>query len=245
MMSKLLMLLGAATLAAQDLRIEATFNAGILLQCGGERVYLDSFFVGLDEYQKPTEAQLERLFAERGSTLVLATHAHRDHWDAGIIEKLLARNPEAAFRGTSQTAAALAKRFPKQVQVLPPAGSSQWGAVQVELFPLPHSGERWKSLENSGIVVTLCGRRFFHPGDADIVTERFQAIGRVDAAALPYWYFLSPDGLRIVREVLRPQAVWAIHGDWKDRSWIEKVKAAYPTARIPLAFRKPSATTAK
>lgn len=244
-MNRLLVGLWALCCAAQDLRIEPTFNAGAALQCGAERVYLDSFFVGLDGYQKPEAAEIERLVALPGPVLVLATHAHRDHWDVETLAKLLRRNSQAQFWGTAQTAGDLAKRFPKQVKVLPVDGSAQWGQVLLEYFALPHSGERWKTLENSAIAVTICGRRVLHPGDADLVAGRFNRIGRVDAALLPYWYFLSTEGLRVVRETLRPQAVWALHGDWNDRSWVEKVRAAYPTARIPSVFLKPSAGTAK
>jgi L-ascorbate metabolism protein UlaG (beta-lactamase superfamily) len=224
---------------AQDLRIEPTFNAGASLQCGAERVLLDTFFVGLDGYQKPSTAEIEKLMATPGPVLVLATHAHRDHWDVETLARLLARNAQASFWGTAQTAGDLAKRFPKQVRVLPIEGTAQWGQVLLEYFALPHSGERWKTLENSAIAVTICGRRVLHPGDADMVAARFERIGHVDAALLPYWYYLTPEGLRVVRETLRPQAAWALHGDWNDRSWVAKVKAAYPTARIPSVFLKP------
>lgn len=238
-MNKLGVALWVACSYAQDLRIEPTFNAGAALQCGAERVYLDTFFAGLDGYQKPTAAELERLMAMPGPVLVLSTHAHRDHWDVEVLAKLLGRNARAEFWGTVQTAGALAKRFPKQVKVLPVEGAAQWGTVVLEYFALPHSGERWKTLENSAIVVNICGRRVLHPGDADLVAGRFDRIGRVDAALLPYWYYLTPEGLRVVRETLRPQAAWALHGDWNDRAWVAKVRAAYPTARIPSAFLKP------
>ncbi len=237
-MSRLLSVLCAGFVYAQDLRIEPTFNAGASLQCGAQRVYIDTFFVGLDGYQKPPADGMEKLLATPGPLLVLATHAHRDHWDVEVLARLLTRNPRALFWGTEQTARELAKRFPKQVKVLPVEGAAQWGEVTVEYFALPHSGERWKTLENSAIVLNICGRRVLHPGDADLVPSRFGRIGRVDAALLPFWYYLSPEGLQLVREQLRPQAAWALHGDWGDRTWIDKVRAAYPTARIPSAFLK-------
>jgi L-ascorbate metabolism protein UlaG (beta-lactamase superfamily) len=236
--TKLLWAFCAGLVCAQDLRIEPTYNAGASLQCGAARVYADTFFVGLDGYQKPPADAIEKLLATRGPLLALATHAHRDHWDLETVARLLTRNPKAAFWGTAQTAGELAKRFPKQVKVLAVEGQARWGEVTLEYFALPHSGERWKTLENSAIVINICGRRILHPGDADLVPERFARIGRVDAALLPYWYYLSPEGLRLLREQLRPQAAWALHGDWNDRSWIERVRAAYPSARIPSAFLK-------
>ena len=231
---------------AAELEITPTFNAGVRLQCGVERVYLDSFFIGLDGYQKPPEEELAKMRGARppydGPLLILVTHAHADHFDADVVAALLERNATAAFVGTSETAGRLKDRFPKQVTVLPRGGKWRRAGFELELVDLAHSGERWAKLENSGLWIRFCGKTLFHPGDADLVRERFEQAftGRppLDVALVPFWYLAYPDGRAVVDGVLKPKTAYALHGDARDRRWVSEVQRAYPKAVIPSFFQE-------
>lgn len=238
-------------LVAASLEITPTFNAGVRIECGPDRVFLDTFYVRLEGYQAPPEAELAKMRAARapyaGPLVIMATHMHADHYDADLIASALEHNAQARLVGTPEIAGKLRDRFPKQVTVLERGGKWNQGGVELELLDLRHSGTRWARLENSGHWIKLCGQILFHPGDADLERGQFERAfaGRpqLDVALVPYWYLTSDQGRAIVDGVLKPRRHFALHGDLRNTTkWIAEVKTAYPQAVIPAFFTSGRAT---
>lgn len=238
-------------LVAAGLEITPTFNAGVRIECGAERVFLDTFFVHLDGYQAPPEAELAKMRAARppyaGPLVIMATHMHADHYDADLIAAALEHNPKAHLVGTPEIAGKLRDRFPKQVTVLERGGKWKQGGIELELLDLRHTGARWARLENSGHWIKMCGQTLFHPGDADLERDQFERAfaGRppLDVALVPYWYLAYDQGRAIVDGVLKPRRHHALHGDLRNAAkWIAEVKSAYPQALIPAFFTSGAAT---
>jgi L-ascorbate metabolism protein UlaG (beta-lactamase superfamily) len=229
---------------AAELEITPTYNAGVRLACGAEHVYLDTFFSGLNGYQRPPEAELAKVRGARPPydrpLLIFVTHAHGDHFDPDVLAALLEHDPQAALVGTSETAGVLRDRFPRQVTVLPRGGQWRRPGLELHLIDLAHSGDRWAKLENSAHWIRFCGQTLFHPGDADLVMERFvkafQGRPPLDVALVPFWYLAYPDGRAVTDGVLKPKRVFALHGDLRDLRWVNAVRAAYPKAVIPSSF---------
>jgi L-ascorbate metabolism protein UlaG (beta-lactamase superfamily) len=240
----LIFVLCALTLQAQSLEIAPTFNSGAMVSCGSVKVLLDTVFLGIDGYQRPSAGDVENMKLARppydGPLLLLFTHNHPDHFHSETVASLLAANSRARLVATLQIAGPLSARFPNQVHVVRQGEAWSGQGIEVRFLPLQHSGARWASLENTGHLVSLCGQTVFHPGDADLVDANFaRALAHqpaIDTALVPAWYLAYRDGQRIVEQHLRAKRYFALHGDLTDLSWMPLVRRNYPSAVIPGYF---------
>ena len=91
----------------------------------------------------------------------------------------------------------------------------QAGGVEIDVLGLRHVNARFRWIQNLGHVVTLAGKKLLHIGDADISVENFEAFGLaeegIDIAFIPYWFLESRTGRAIVRDLIKPRRVIAVH----------------------------------
>ena len=233
----------ASCASAQSLRVIPTYNSGAMLVCGEMKVFLDTVFRNHPRYQSPdaaTIAAMEKDVAPYdGPLVILASHNHADHYDEKLVAAVLAANRQAQLVGTSQIAGRLADRFPGQVRVM--GGGATWteAGIEVRFLIVPHAGERWADLENTGHLIRMCGQTVFHPGDAGeaMVIERApKGQPPIDVGLIPFWFLSSPRESPLVGKVMNPKRIWALHGDVKDLDWIPEVQKRYPAAAIPSFF---------
>lgn len=236
-------LLTALALApAGNLEIVPMANAGVMLRCGPSAVMVDAVFRdGVEGYETLDAARRRAIEQARPPfdqvVLVLATHEHRDHFDAAAIASHLRANLKAEFWGTRQTAGAVAALAPGRARVLDRHAARAFDGGRVTLFAVPHNDPHRTTIENSALLVSFCGQQVFFSGDAELRASDFAAIERaaptIDAAVLPWWFLTSRGGREIIDTILKPATLWAAHGDLASRdAWIARVKAAYPNARI-------------
>src|SRR5688572_13770900 len=90
--------------AAQRAPLELTYlaNMGVFLESGGKRVVIDGFHHGaLEEYASVPPSLLSALEHSRAPfsalDLVLTTHRHQDHFDAGSVAARLLSDSAAVF----------------------------------------------------------------------------------------------------------------------------------------------------
>src|SRR5687768_15490727 len=139
-------LLAAAPASAQapGVRVIYLANEGVILEGAGGRVLIDALFGdGLPEYAvvaRPSRDSLERGLAHYGGpVVVLATHAHRDHYDSAAVARYLRSNPEAAAVGVPGAA-------PHKV------GPIELGWVKARPVVIPHGPTR-RPVEHTGWIV--------------------------------------------------------------------------------------------
>jgi L-ascorbate metabolism protein UlaG (beta-lactamase superfamily) len=233
----MLALLLCATLAflepaAGRLEVLALANEGFLLRAGEDAVLIDAFvsepYAG---YAALGGEALADLVAARGPfasvDLALASHVHRDHFQPAPARAFLGASPRALLASSPQVlealladyAAAGAREPSERLRdVLPEVGAElplEVGGIRVDVLRLSHGTGRFAELQNLGHVITLGGVTALHVGDAATVPETFAAYGLrrrgIDVAFVPYWYFESADGRRIVDEHLRPARLVACH----------------------------------
>ncbi len=215
---------GGAAPANGPLHVTYIANEGVLLEGGGKKVVIDAMFRRLAGYPYPAAEQRADMEAARDAfarvDLVLATHVHADHFDAGVVGAHLAANPRAAFVAVQQVTDALAKgyrdfsRWAARVQqVTPTLGASislPVSDVPLQVLRLSHGDTM-----NAGFLLDLGGAKVLHLGDADGTVANFDAFdlqsAGIDVALAPYWYALDAEGRRVIREHIAPKRVVFFH----------------------------------
>jgi len=215
---------GAAAVAVTHLG-----NAGVLLAAGERRVVVDALFgEGLPGYSTvpaPRRAELEAARGQfAGVDLVLATHAHADHFDAAAVARHLAANPLARFVSTPEAVAAV-RALPGSAAsagrihaTLPDEGERETlrhAGVTVTVFQLHHGRALRRPVECLGFLIEIGGRRIVHLGDTEATGEELAktGLGRggVDLALVPFWRLLDAAGRVEIERALRPERIAAIH----------------------------------
>ena len=235
---------GSAAPAAEGrLAITALANAGVMLSDGRRAVLIDALFRdGIEGYARLGEGErgrLEKALSPYDAVrLVLVTHWHADHFEAGVVTTHLENNRGAR----AVVAAQVAAKMPgvRNVEVVTPdrgrIDRSEVNGLPVVVVRLAHNPSRNFPEEHVGQAVRLAGRLVLHVGDADPTAVNFRAaepLAPVDVAIVPYWYLLSETGRAIVRDQLRARHVIAVHVEPEKAARIEAdVAKAWPGAKV-------------
>jgi len=226
-------LFGLATLQevarpARALELEYLANEGFLLRGGGRAVLIDAFVTEpYGEYAAVPAELFERLCAGaegyESIALALASHVHRDHFQAEAAAAFLAAHPETRLVAAPEVLAALQPELGAGVARerllgrLPEARARLTEqALGLELLRLPHTGgTRTASVQNLGHLLELGGVRVLHVGDAERGSEELDAYdlegARLDVALVPYWWVDDAAGLARVRALTGARELVAMH----------------------------------
>ncbi len=204
-------------------------NSGVLIGSGDTKVLVDALFEKPSpEYRAPGEEMLDKLIKGTapfdGVDLVLVTHNHPDHFDAGLAVRYLEARPEPfllapadAVEAMHQATEGWAKIGPRVIALDLKVGEQAKKDVKqiaVTAFRTLHSGER-ESPMNLMYLAELNGWSIFHEGDSTGQPETYRgfALGSaaVDLALVHYWFPLDPNGARCLQEVLKPNHIALTH----------------------------------
>ncbi len=211
------LLAGAGSAEAQSFQVTYVGNAGFLVQMGKKKILIDGCFRGFaGAYLLPQEIQDKLAKAQPpfdGIDLILATHAHGDHFDSELVRKHLQSNPNAVFASTRQATAPLMDLQGRVLTFEARRGRvdrKQMAGLQVEALSLSHGAPAAGKTEilNYGYVVSVGGFSFFHSGDIDpsqVTFEEFRAYNLPEkklGVAFVQHYCLGEDASdrRLVRE---------------------------------------------
>ncbi len=202
-------------------------SSGFLLSAGGKKILIDALFDGYEGAYVVPAAVREPLLAGRapfdGIDLILATHAHGDHFSAGAVRRALESNPRAIFVGPAAAAAMLTGLGDRVRALEVPEGQRRTlevNGITVTAMPLSHGTPPagTEGVVNLAYLVTAGGTKFFHTGDIDariVMPSHLQALGiadeRVDAAFVPHFLLSTPYPIELVTEGIRPRVVVASH----------------------------------
>jgi L-ascorbate metabolism protein UlaG (beta-lactamase superfamily) len=162
--------------SAGPIKITPIYHASVLLQAGGNNIYIDPVrpgnFDGLPS-----------------ADLILITHAHGDHLDPVTIDKL-------SKMGTEILAPAAVVATLKTAHVMANGQSTTWRKWKIEAVPMynikrgPAPGKLYHPKGwGNGYVLTYGGKRFYFSGDTEDIPE-MRALKNIDVAFicmnLPY-----------------------------------------------------------
>ena len=233
-------------------------NEGFLIRSGGKALLVDALFrdATIDYCDVPSQELLESMVASEGLfrdiDLVLVTHAHRDHFDAGSVAGHLMANPRAVLICPRQAADSLkescsdydeiAGRILSMELGIDESASIDVSGIHLRVFRMKHSpymvvdeatGERYnrhEEVENLVYLVDLGGRRFLHVGDATLKVNRdlleslrLEKEG-IDVAILEF-FDRSSETAQILSEHIKPRHIIFMHLP-RDRELRGRIRAA-------------------
>ncbi len=198
-------------------------NEGVMLETSAGRVLIDALFGdGLEGYarvERPLRDSLERARGRFGGrVLVLATHAHRDHFDAAAVARYLAANPAAVAvvpPDARRRLTALSSPPPGAQVRDGDSASHAFGWVTVRALGMPHGSTR-NRVDHAAYLVELDGWTALHIGDTQLPPIAWDTLGLpasgVDVALVPYWYLMNAALEAQLRAHAKPRRIVVLHG---------------------------------
>jgi len=232
--------------------IEVTYiaNEGFLISSKTKKILIDALFLDvIKNYHAPPKDVLEKMETAQPPfdqvALILATHNHDDHFNAQSVARCLKNNPKAVFLSTPQAVDDMEKNSKAfdsireriksiKLDVLSSAEKSING-IDVTIIRTAHSGGR-PEIQNYMYLIKMEGKKIFHEGDCDGELQDFENLGlekkSIDIAFFHPWFFMDPDGLKIVKEYINPKQVVLMHIPIRLRedavSKVAQIKEYYP-----------------
>ncbi len=242
-----LLVLAAVSQEAQPCSLRATYlaNEGFLLTAGDKKVVIDALFrTAMEPYLNHSlevREQLEKGQGEfAGINVALATHQHADHFDAWAVADFLRDNPKALFAANSGVTDLVRRHSEAAAKQLRPSSTEfretlNLNGVRVDVLRLSHNGRRPDL--NVGYIVHLGGKKILHVGDALNTVENFRRFElpreNIDVAMMPYWYAMSEEGIRIVRERVKAAQVIFVHVPPEEMAEVRAVtRKHFPASQI-------------
>ena len=218
--------------ARAELELELVYlaNEGFLVRVGEHELLIDAFvnepYAGYASV--PAELQAAMLAGKPpfdGVKLALASHYHRDHFQAQGAAEFLRAHPETRFLSSPQVVDALTAELGEdpatgRIEALLPEPGQKTEATEketrIELIRLPHSGgARTAFVENLGHVLELGGARILHVGDADALDPAVDGYDlekrALDVAFVPYWWLGDAAGVALARKLTGAKHLVAVH----------------------------------
>ena len=224
---------------ADDAAPRATYiaNMGAMIERGDTKIVFDPLFhYEHDTYDRvPAEMEAALLAGDEpwdGIDAVFISHHHGDHFDPATILTLLRAHPAIELFGSEQAAAAIRELIvdpadPLLQRVHGLALENGMAATDISIGPLlveaariRHAGwpNRHADIENIVFRVTLDDdTTVMHFGDADVDDAHFAmspehwAERHSHLAMPPYWFLLSKEGQRILRDRIGADDVIGMH----------------------------------
>lgn len=232
--------------------VEITYiaNEGVLISSSGKQVLID----GLHREYGPDYAFLpptERNLIETAKPpfdkidLIFVSHLHLDHFHPESVGLHLQQNPKTVLVSSQQVVNEVEKNFRayQSIQARVIGVSPVWkqrvamkvAGIDFEVLGIRHGTGRHATIQNLGHLIKLGGKKLLHVGDADTAAENFQDLKMneegIDIAFIPVWFLIDTQGQRIVRELIKPKRIIAVHISPRDRDdTVEQIKKVFPDA---------------
>lgn len=229
-------------------KIEVTYiaNSGFLIEMGNKKILIDALFKnGLNYYPAPSseirDKMVKGISPFNSIDLVLTTHFHPDHCDAGMMSDYFKNNPNSI--GVVTALAVKGMKFsetdnpksPKLLSITPDLYGSidtTLNGIKLKVLRLRHSGSDGRE-ENVGFLIKVDGFTIFHSGDSDgnlndgntgkTSLEEYKALGlekeNIDVAFLNrgvFWDSTSP-GIEIVKQCIKAKNIVLYHFSENDK----------------------------
>jgi len=214
----------------QEVEITFLVNAGFLLQSGDTKILIDAFVEHSNSaYGALTDDIHEAMITGQppfdSIPLVLVSHYHRDHFQAGTASAFLKNHPETLLVSSPEVLTAIRDDDPEHEQIEPRLQEAwpEEGAtlsltlrgIPVDFVQLSHEGSEFYPAQCLGHIIHLGGKRILHLGDAELRAERFEGLSlgsrEIDVALIPYWLLKVESSPAFFRKHITAKTLVATH----------------------------------
>ncbi len=205
-------------------------NEGFLIRSGDIKILIDSFVGETEDGFETLPRNVTRMLTTAaapfdGFALALVSHTHRDHLQVRMAEKYLRANANAAVLAAPSVLQSFTNRaedfdsIKEQLRSVNLEGvkSKRYAILDtratVDFMPLPHGGDA--TVANFGHLITLGEHRLLHLGDVAADKAIFEGLDlasqKIEVAFVPYWFFMTEEGIDIVDNSINAQYTIACH----------------------------------
>ena len=186
--------------------------------------------------------------------LVIASHAHRDHFDPGMVSRFLSHHPESVFVSSQNAIDELKgvtgedySKISSQVRnVNPPWKSMEKltvNGIKVKMAPVDHGGGQKPPYFTLVSLINLDGIKLFHLADLAPAAnvENLEALQLqnegIDIAFIDHWFLEDPIGKMILENHIQPGFIIVMHLKTAEiKKYEKKLLEIYPDLII---FKEP------
>ena len=199
-------------------------NEGLLIEGAGKKILVDALFRDDIGYAPPATETLAQMEGAKPPfqdvSLVLATHFHRDHFNAPAVAAHLKANPRATFVSVQQAIEPLLKELgegsPERARIRETTPEvHQKKRVTVDRIAVDAMRMRHGQTQNTSFLIHVGGKKILQLGDSDGEISNFDPFDlekeKIDVAFVPYWYLLYDEGIRVIKEQIAAKQVVAFH----------------------------------
>jgi L-ascorbate metabolism protein UlaG (beta-lactamase superfamily) len=202
-------------LAARDLAVCWLGNAGWLLRGDGRLIGID---LDLERANRLHPAPISSEDLAPVLDALFVTHVHGDHFGEHTGRLLAERSSCAFVLPASCLERAASLGVPEaRITVARPRQPCEVHGIRIEPQRALHghtsfSVYRHANLDDCGYVITLDGRRVFHPGDSVLLQDHLEDLGQIDVLFVsPTFHNMHVADSKTLVETLRPRAVFPQH----------------------------------
>ena len=192
-----------------SLRITLSANAGVALELGGHRLWVDALHdTPAPGFSAVTPALVQQLWTAepfREPEALVFTHCHGDHYSRALAEEALVRWPRArAFLPQQE--------LPGQTLLRGDELAAEVGDLRLRFFALPHEGE--DAVAHYGLTASDGRCTVLIAGDcavaSPVLAQRLQS-EKVDVALLDFPWVTSPKGRAFIAGHIHPDHLVVYH----------------------------------
>lgn len=249
------MLSGKALNENEKIRLIYVGNMGVLIEHNDKTVLIDGLHKKYKPaYAYPSKGMIDSMIHAKypGFTSIelnLVSHHHKDHFDPDLTLQFMSENNSSLTIGPEQVKKELAvskaiannKANLDRVRAIPSDHQVQtieFQGVVVNSIDCGHTYQaKHQGVQNIAHLVAINGYKILHVGDAEweLAREAFDALNladlNIDMALLPIWMLNQASSVKMVKEMINPKKLIAIHIDPSSgQELVNRLKDRFPNA---------------
>lgn len=214
--------------AVTTVKITYLRNDGVLISDGENKVIIDGLYATLSgwiEMESTDLTELSNAVAPYdNANLLLATHAHGDHFTSSEVNTYLARSSSTRFIGPPSLSSNVSSEKVEPVSIdLHEKVSLTVNGIDLDVLHLTHFQPQdpnlnFSNMQHYGFLIKMGGLKILHLGDHEMTTENLQAFSllneAIDVVLIPTFTFsnqLSNTKAQVLADQINPANVIGLH----------------------------------
>lgn len=209
-----------------EVTVTLSANAGVAIQCGGYRIWVDALHDQKVEGFSTVDAQLQAGLLKNSAfadpDFICYTHCHPDHFSEELTQKA-----NRLWRGAKLLLPE--PIFEEQILIRGDDFVHYGDGIFLRFFRLPHEGAVYADTVHYGILIGIGGKHILIPGDCATAHPRLAEFLKdvtVDLALLNFPWLGLQKGRAFVKKTIKPAHVIAYHLPFEEDDCFGYRKAA-------------------